>query len=127
MNIIIHVNTFNELLSQFVQFLESNVHSCRSDLILVKTTIDILKRSNPRMVVTNFMDTVNPYKKEIMNCNENFFLNFEKNFKEDDISGDNMLQGMKLCKIWTSDIDEICKARIFVYFHKLIKIGEKCI
>ena len=127
MNIIIHVNTFNELLSQFLQFLETNVNSCRSDLILFKTTVDILKRSNPRLVVTNFMDNVIPYKKEIMNCNEIFFLNFEKNLNEDHKSGDNLLQGMKLRKIWTSDINENCKARIFVYFHKLIKIGEKCI
>ena len=126
MNIIVHVNTFNELLSQFILFLETNVSSCKSDLILVQTTIDLLKRSNPRLVVTQFMDTIMPYKKEIIDCNESFFLNFEKNMKSD-INADNMLQGMKLCKIWTSDIDQKCKARIFVYFHKLIKIGEKCI
>jgi hypothetical protein len=126
MNVMIHVNTFNVLLSQFLSFLETNVSSCKSDLILAETTINILKRSNPRLVVTQFMDTVLPYKQEIINCNENFFLNFEKNLKAD-INSDNVLQGMKLCKIWQSDIDEKCKARIFVYFHKLIKIGEKCI
>jgi hypothetical protein len=125
-NIITHVNTFNELLSQFITFLENNINCCKSDLILVETTINILKQSNPRLVVLQFMDSIGPYKQEIINCNESFFLDFENNLQKDVLTQDNLLQGMKLKKMWTSDIDEKCKARIFVYFHKLIKIGEKC-
>jgi hypothetical protein len=125
-NLIIYVNTFNELLSQFINYLEINVNSCRSDLILIKTTIDLLKSSNPRLVVNQFMENILPYKQEILNCNENFFLNFEKNM-QNDINGENLLQGLKFRKIWQSDINEKQKAHIWVFFHKLIKIGDKCV
>ena len=90
--------------------------------------IDTLRKSNPRLVVEQFMDHILPYEKQILECNQDFFLNFENNMN---LNNDKMLFGLKLKNMWLSnnnkqDSDKTLrqKATVFHYFGKLLKIGH---
>lgn len=126
MNKIVQIKIFNDMLEQFLNFLEINFLDFKSDIVLTKTTIEFMRRSNPRLVVEQFMSRVGPFKNEIFNCNEVFFLDFEKNIISNDLSSDNIMSGMKIRNMWvSSEITQLQKAHIWMYFQKLIKAGEK--
>ena len=123
MNKIVHIKIFNDVLDQFFDYLDTNFIEIKSDLILSKSAIDFIRKNNPRLVVEQFMTIIHPYRKQISECNEDFFLNFENNLP---ISGSNMLVGMKLKNVWLSNqTTEHQKAYIWLYFQRLIKAGEK--
>jgi hypothetical protein len=123
MNRIVQIKVFNDILDQFLSFLEINFPLFKSDIMLAKSTTEFIRNSNPRLVVEQFMGIVKPYTKQIFNCNEEFFLDFEKNLS---VSSENLLSGVKIRKMWISDeITETHKAYIWMYFQKLIKAGEK--
>lgn len=128
MNKIIQIKIFNDILDQFFEYLENNFPYFKSDIILTKSTTVFIRNSNPRLVVEQFMNLVSPYQQQIFDCNEDFFLDFEKNLNKSDLTGDNLLAGMKIKNMWLSEeITDHQKAYIWLYFQKLLKAGEKVI
>ncbi len=123
MNRIVQIKIFNNLLDQFFTFLEDSFPLFKSDIMLAKSTTEFIRNSNPRLVVEQFMGIVTPYTKHIFSCNEEFFIDFERNL---DVRSENLLSGMKIRNMWLSDdITDKHKAYIWMYFQKLIKAGEK--
>jgi hypothetical protein len=128
MNKIVQIKIFNDILDQLFDFLESNFPFFKSDLVLTRSTIDFIRKSNPRLVVEQFMTYVDAYKKQIFDCNEDFFMNFESNLSPNDLTSENILVGMKIKNMWQSpDTSDKQKAYIWLYFQKLIKAGERVI
>jgi hypothetical protein len=126
MSKIIQIKIFNDILNQFLDYLEDNFHFFKSDLILIRTTVDFIRSSNPRLVIEQYMSYVGPYSQYIYNCDEDFFLNFDLNLKQLGLTTDNILFGSKIRNIWmSSDITDNQKAHIWLYFQKLLKAGEK--
>ena len=124
MNKIIQIKHFNNILDKFFDFLEHDFSMFNSDIILIKNYIDILKNSNPRLVVEEFMSCMKKYSKQIFECDEDFFINF--NDKTNKINNSSNYNIEKLKQIWiNNDITQLQKASIFLYFQKLLKIGEK--
>ena len=124
MSKIVQIKIFNDLLDQFFEYLETNFSMFKSDVILSKSTIEFVRKSNPRLVVEQFMSYILPYYKEIFDCNEDFFLNFDVNVK--DLSSENMIFGKRIRSIWLSNqITDNHKAYIWLYFQKLITAGER--
>ena len=122
---IMNVRVFNDLLDQLFEYLEYTFPFYKSDIILSKTGIELLRKSNYRLVVMQFIEHIYPYAIQINNCDENFFVNFEKNLNLDK---NNLLIGMKIKSIWTAqDTTKKQKATIFYYFQKLIQSASKCI
>lgn len=126
MNRIVQIKMFNDILDQFFGYLESNFPIFKSDIIITKSSVDFLRKNNPRLVVEQFMKYTSPYSKQIFSCDETFFINFEKNFTKTQLTTDNILAGLKIKNMWISpDISDKQKAYIWLYFQKLIKAGEK--
>lgn len=126
MSKIIQIKIFNDILNQFLDYLEENFHFFKSDLILIRTTVDFIRSSNPRLVIEQYMSFVGPYSNYIYTCDEDFFLNFDLNLKQLGLTTDNILFGSKIRNIWmSSDITDNQKAHIWLYFQKLLKAGEK--
>lgn len=127
MSKIIQITTFNNILDQFFDYMETEFPYFRSDLILTKSIITTVRKSNPRLVVEQFLEYMLPFEKQIIECDEDFFMNFENNISLDK---DNMMYGLKLKSIWLSNQDKKPekilrgKATIFHFFGKLIKIGK---
>lgn len=126
MNKIVQIKIFNDVLDQFFDYLEINFPFFKSDIILTRSGTDFMRRGNPRMVVERMMNCLTPYKKQIFNCNEEFFLNFENNLANSLLSEENLIFGSKIKNIWTSSSTTMHqKAHIWMYFQKLLKAGEK--
>ena len=82
MSKIVQIKIFNDILDQFFDYLETNFLIFKSDIILTRSTVDFIRRSNPRLVVEQYMSYVNSYEKYIFNCDEQFFLNFDVNLQK---------------------------------------------
>lgn len=130
MNKIVQIKVFNDILDQFFMYLENEFDFFRSDIILTKSSIDLIRKSNPRLVVEQFLEYVTPYSKQIMECDDDFFLNFEQNMSLDK---DNLLYGLKLKSFWTDTSHQNPektlrqKATMFYYFQKLLKSASKVV
>ena len=125
MSKIVQIKIFNDILDQFLDYLEETFIFFRSDIIFIKSTVEFIRKSNPRLVVEQFMDYTGPYKEYILRCDEDFFLNI--NLQQTRLNIENQLFGNKLRNIWLShDIVDKQKAHIWLYFHKLLKAGSQC-
>jgi hypothetical protein len=130
MNKIVQIKVFNDVLNQFFEYMENEFEYFRSDILLTKSSIDFIRRGNPRLVVEQFVQYITPYSKQIMECDEDFFLNFEQNMGLDK---ENILYGLKLKSIWMAnsnqDHEKILrqKATVFFYFQKLLKCASKVV
>lgn len=126
MNKIVQIKIFNDVLDQLFDYLEKSFPLFRSDIVLNKSTVQFIRNSNPRLVVEQFMTYVAPYTKHVFECNEDFFLNFENNLPQGDLSRDNVLFGMKIKNMWLSpETTDEQKAFIWLYFQKLLQAGER--
>lgn len=121
MSKIAQIKKFNDILDQLFNYLEDTFPFYKSDVILTKNSIHFIRRSNPRLVVEQFLQYVEPYSEQIFSCDEDFFMNFEQNMSLDQ---ENMLYGLKLKSLWiqNTNISQTLyqKARIFDYFQKLL-------
>lgn len=126
MSKIVQIKIFNDIVDQFMDYLETHFPFFRSDIILTRSTVEFVRRSNPRLVVEQFMSYVGPYENYIFNCDEDFFLDFDTNLKQIGLTADNILFGSKIRNIWMSnDITDKQKAHIWMYFQKLLRAGSK--
>lgn len=126
MNALVQVKIFNNLLKDFLDYLEDNFPIFSSDITLTRSVLNLLLTTNPRIIVEQFMTVVVPYKSQIFNCDENYFLNFEENGIK--VNSQNLMHGLKIKQFWVdSTTTDEQKAYIWLYFQKLIKIGEKVI
>jgi hypothetical protein len=125
MSSLVYIKAFNEMLDKLFDFLLKVAPDIRSDILLTRTCTDFIRNANPRTPATQFMEFIGPYARQINDCDENFFLNFEQNL---DVSSNNIMYGFKLKNVWTSNtITDIDKARIWMYFQKLLKLSEKVV
>lgn len=128
MSKIVQIKIFNDILDQFLDYLENNFEMFRSDIILTKSTVDFIRRSNPRLVVEQYMNFFRPYERHIFNCDEQFFFNFDINLSQIGLTSDNILFGNKIRNIWMSDMTtHNQKAYIWLYFQKLLKAGKNVV
>lgn len=127
MSKIIQIKVFNDLLDQFFNYMVDEFPYFKSDIILTKSFIDTLRKSNPRLVVEQFIEYIIQYEHQIKEYDADFFLNFENNMSLDK---ENLMFGLKLKTIWLSNSDQNsdksirAKATIFHFLEKLIKIGK---
>lgn len=128
MSKIVQIKIFNDILDQFFDYLETNFVIFKSDIILTRSTVDFMRRSNPRLVVEGYMSYISPYEKYIFECDEQFFLNFDVNLQKIGLTSDNILFGNKIRNIWlSSDTNDTQKAYIWLYFQKLLRAGKRVI
>jgi hypothetical protein len=123
-NIITKMKLFLNTLDNFLNFVQDTFPEFESDILITKQAVNLAKNSNPRVVIENFMYYILPYSKQISECDEGFFLNFD-NLKPSNISESNVMFAMKLKDIWVSDsITTEQKAQIWLYFQRLLKFGN---
>jgi hypothetical protein len=124
MNSLVHIKVFNNLLNDFLNFLEETFPIISSDIILTRSIVNVLGSNNPRIIVEQFMSSVSMYKKHIFDCDEKFFLNFEENGIK--VNSQNLMHGLKIKQLWLdSKTTNEQKAYIWLYFQKLLRTGEK--
>lgn len=130
---IIHINTFNNVLDEFINYIDLRFDHLKYDIFLTKNALSLLRIGNPKLVIEQFLEYALPYESQIFDCNEEFFLNLSSEDIQTEFNSfglsflNNNLFASKLRKIWLSpDMSEIDKAKVFYYFQKLIIIGKNC-
>lgn len=118
------LTAFNSQLINFIHYLDTKF----PDNLQIKsyeTSLELLKKVNPRKLVEGFYEFVYPFKQEIMESNESFFMNKDYN---EDMGGnsDSMLEAIQLKEIWNTAPEDV-RSQIFRYFQLLCLLMEKCI
>ena len=120
----IYIKAFNDLLDQFYEYLSNKFPVIAPDILVAKTFTDFVRRGSPKEVIRQFMEHTRPYTTQIMDCDEGFFLDYEKNLRIEN-GQDILMYAPKLKKVWISpETSDMEKAQIWLYFHKLIQLGR---
>ena len=113
--------------NQIDNFLDDLITVCpeEKEFKMLKNGISLVRKSNPRIILAQFVEMIFPYKEQILLRNEEFFI--VKDFHEDftNVSSDyiSMITN-KLKKIWESGITNSDKEKIWEYFQSLITLAE---
>jgi hypothetical protein len=93
------------------------------DIKMAKNSIETLKILNPKKLYEVFSSIVVPFKEQIINRDEGFFLNI--NVKGGDMGdGYSITTVMNLKKYW-SGMSDSTKECMWQYFGVLVKLSEK--
>lgn len=107
------VNAFNDMMGQFLAELhktfpeEKGIKKCMSGF-------EIMRTSNPRLVVDGFMASVTPFAEQISSKDDAFFLNEAKNL--------DFLKDVKIEEKWAS-ISNQTKEAVWRYVQRLYMLG----
>lgn len=93
------------------------------ELRLIKEKFTLLRKTNPAKVVEGVLVKVYPYKKQIMEEDDSFFL--QKNYDDDTKNEGNLVKVLKIKELWDTDMDENTKKTLFNYFKVFIILSEK--
>ena len=94
------------------------------DIETKKTAMEFIKKTNPRLLANGFKKYVYPYKKKIMEKDEEFFMNNNYDKEVDTSRPDIVKIIMNLKKYW-DEIGEKNRNTIWLYFQVMIKLVEK--
>ena len=116
---------FNNTVEQFMDALidRYDYHNYfGKELNKAKEKFLLLRRVNPQKVMEAFLKFVYPYKTQIMNEEEDFFVN--KNYQEDTDKEDHLVKALRIKELYENDMDEQTKKTIFTFFKVLIILCE---
>jgi hypothetical protein len=107
------VSAWTEMMDKFLDELISTFPEEKA-MKKYKTSYDILRKANPRKCIETYMGTVSPFQEQIMNKDENFFLNNTSN---------DFLKDLNITKHWTPDLSTNTKDAIWQYLQTLYILG----
>jgi hypothetical protein len=93
------------------------------ELQLIKEKFTLIRTMNPAKIVEGVLVKVYPYKKQIMEEDNEFFLH--KSYDNDTKNEGNLIKVLKIKELWETDMDENTKKTLFNYFKVLIVLAEK--
>ena len=108
------VSAWNDMMEQFLTELEKTFPEEKA-VKKYKTSLDLLRKSNPRKCVEGYMAAVGPYQEKVMQKDESFFLKNE--------DSNTLIKEMNLQKHWTSDLSTKTKDAIWQYLQTLFILG----
>ncbi len=117
---------FNNTVEQMIDALAErySYHEYFSrELSLTKEKFVLLRKTNPRKVVEGVLVFVYPYKKQIMENDETFFL--QKDYNNDTKDEGHLVKALKIKELWDTDMDDMTKQNLFNYFKVLIVLAER--
>ena len=115
-------NTIEQLIDALMERYSYHEYFSK-EFSLAKEKFILLRKTNPRKVMEGVLVYVYPYKNQIMNSDESFFLN--KNYENDTKDEGHLVKALKIKDLWESDMDDNTKESIFTYFKVIIVLSEK--
>ena len=92
------------------------------DIKMAKNTIETMKTLNPKMLLDTFYQFVHPYREQVLNREEAFFLDMDYTNLVPEQA--NIATVMNLKKYWSGMSDQT-KDCMWQYFGVLVKLAEK--
>ena len=93
------------------------------ELRLTKDKFALLRKTNPAKIVEGVLVKVYPYKKQIMDEDDEFFI--QKSYDGDTKNENNLVKVLRIKELWDTDMDDNTKQTLFKYFKVLIVLAEK--
>lgn len=118
----IHVKKFNKIIKEFLAEL-INLLPEQKDISIFKGHISIVEMMNETKIIKSFIEHVYPYKKGILEKDEDFFLD-QGNFKHEN---DYLSESIHLKELWKNNLSKENKEIVWKYFQVLIILSEKYI
>ena len=112
---------FNKIIDKFLDELQQILPEER-DIIIFKNQIDVTNMITPNKMLYSFIKFIYPYKQQIIDKNESFFLGDNLNIKQDYLSN-----AIQLTELWKSKLSDENKEIVWKYFQVMIIISEKAI
>jgi len=124
------LSAFNNLLEQFIQEMIMTFPDL-AELRTIQTLVSMMRRVNPRMILSNFLDVAGRYYEKILIEDAAFFEDLD-NWKRDprfavEAEGEEeqMFQKLVVFKSVWGDLTDTNKNIIWTYFKQLLVIGAK--
>jgi hypothetical protein len=111
------VSAFNDMMAQFLVELHKTFPD-EKGIKKMMTSFELLKSTNPRLVVDGFMNGVSPYASKISNKDETFLLEEMKTIE--------FLKDLDVAKNW-SKMSEGTKSAVWQYLQTLYMLGTTII
>ena len=121
------LTAFNTQLMNLINDL-SNIYPEDKELMVAKTSIELLRKANPRKVLEGFANFIFPYRTQINTRDESFFVTHDFTELASEYNGEsnfNMIRA-KFVQYW-QELSVHNKETIWTYFQVLLKIADKCI
>lgn len=126
------LSAFNNLLAQFIDELVMTFPEL-TDLLTIQTVLGLMKRANPRMILSNFLAVAGRYHIKIFKEDEAFFQDLE-NWKNDPYvqsefsqrgEDDDLFARLMVFKDVWKDLSHSNKEHIWTYLKQLLVLGAK--
>lgn len=104
------VESFNELMSQFIDELVLTFPDIKT-FKKYQSSFLIVRKTNPKMALKEFHESVSPYSDKIMKKDETFFT--------DDAENIDFVNDLKIASIWNESLSENTKNAIWQYMQTL--------
>ena len=124
------LSAFNNLLEQFITEMIMTFPDL-GDLRTIQTLVGLMRRTNPRMVLENFLDVAGRYYEKILIEDSDFFEDLDNWTKDprfaEEAEGEeeDLFQKLAVFKSVWYDLSENNKETIWTYFKQLLIIGAK--
>lgn len=113
------ISAFNDMMEQFMTELKDTFPEEKS-LKKYYTGFDLVKKTNPRKCITEFMNEVTPYADKIMKKDEEFFM-------DRTLTLPRVLTDMNIYDHWTPELSQVTKDAIWQYLQTLYMLGSTII
>lgn len=115
-------NTVDQMMENLIERYSYHNYFSR-ELNLTREKFHLIRKTNPMKVIEGILVWVYPYKKQIMEEDDSFFL--KKNYEEDTDNEGHLVKALKIKELWESDMDDNTKKALFNYFKVFIVLAER--
>ena len=115
----INYKRFNKLISTFLSDLKKTLPN-EKKIKVVSSQVETLILLTPKKIFKSCVKFIYPHKEQILNKNEQFFLEQKLNVQKDYLS-----EALELKTLWTTKLSPQNKEVIWKYFKILILLIEK--
>jgi hypothetical protein len=113
---------FNKQVTNFLNDLHKILPS-QKDIAVYQTQLETVKMMNSQLLLQSFIQFVYPYKKQIMEKDEQFFLkDGNVQVEEDDLS-----KAIHLRDLWQNKLRKENKDIVWKYFQVMVVLAEKAV
>jgi len=108
------VNAFNDMMQQFLDELVLTFPD-EKKLVKYQNTFVLLRKTNGKKPLSEFMSSISPYAKYLMQKDEEFFKTHAAEVP--------FLNDLDIQRLWNSDLSETSKSAIWQYLQTLYILG----
>ena len=101
----------------------SEVLPYNKDIAVNKTAIELIIKTNPRLMYTTFMKYIMPYKSQIIERDDAFFLS--RDINESDTMTRQIVTTLNILRESWKSLTQSTRDNVWLYFSVLIKLAEK--